>query len=604
MLYQFRKAAGVDLGSGPGVFTLLDATDSAFLLVRGDEATSTAATSSAPKDAWAGKWKRLRQKMAEMLGDAAHLLDTVVLAWPIHLAADMEETVRQAATESGLDVVEVLPAPVAAAVYHAWMNDHGDAVYLLCQLGESMVTGAVVRKHDGNFALVASEAVSVASEEPQGPPRTEIVLTCCRTALERAEQAGDLSLTQVDYVTLAGATSLVASVQEALTQALESLGIGRAQVLAQEADICIACGTALRGALRGRTYQFGTRPAGDGGRAVPPQLEVHLAGLARTRHTNYSLVGTVRGRPPHDLGLGASVRVEMHASGVVEEAFLKEDGSFSQDLELVPDVDNPLSLTVCDVAGRELVVIPSPIHHAVRHERGGCPGRLLTRSLQLEALDNQHRRLRLTVAPARAVVPGEFSCPCRTADQSGKIVVPIWEDDRLLQTVTLSSIPPDLPVGSAIEVRLRIEGPGQIEVIVTVRDLGRTEVVALQPGPASVPVAADAPLQPAWPAFARLVKHCLILAGDVANQTGRDRAELFEEVYAQERYGEQAYQEKNRARYQECVENLGNFLYYLEQLARQSPGYSHPGADIHEVVGKDKSGRDTAGLLEVREQAC
>ena len=77
-------------------------------------------------------------------------------------------------------------------------------------------------------------------------------------------------------------------------------------------------------------------------------------------------------------------------------------------------------------------------------------------------------------------------------------------------------------------------------------------------------------LDPPWPRFAQLVRHCLDLAAEVAEATGRDRQELFEHVHAQERYGEQAYEEHNQPLYRECRENLEKYAGYLEQLLRDT----------------------------------
>jgi hypothetical protein len=73
-------------------------------------------------------------------------------------------------------------------------------------------------------------------------------------------------------------------------------------------------------------------------------------------------------------------------------------------------------------------------------------------------------------------------------------------------------------------------------------------------------------LQHDWKEFARLVRHCLILSGQVADRTGRNREELFEQVYSQERYAEQAFAEGSQALYRECFDNLKSLAAYLEQL--------------------------------------
>jgi hypothetical protein len=77
-------------------------------------------------------------------------------------------------------------------------------------------------------------------------------------------------------------------------------------------------------------------------------------------------------------------------------------------------------------------------------------------------------------------------------------------------------------------------------------------------------------LEPPWPRFAQLVKHCLHLAAEVADYTGRAREELFEQVYTQERYAERAFEEKNQPLYRECVDNLHRYAGYLDQVQRDA----------------------------------
>jgi hypothetical protein len=95
-------------------------------------------------------------------------------------------------------------------------------------------------------------------------------------------------------------------------------------------------------------------------------------------------------------------------------------------------------------------------------------------------------------------------------------------------------------------------------VVTVVRHQGESGLL----GPAVLPTQ----LGPPWPRFAQLVRHCLDLAAQVADRTGRDREELFEHVRAQERYAEQAHEGCNQALYRECLDNLEKYAGYLSQL--------------------------------------
>jgi hypothetical protein len=84
-------------------------------------------------------------------------------------------------------------------------------------------------------------------------------------------------------------------------------------------------------------------------------------------------------------------------------------------------------------------------------------------------------------------------------------------------------------------------------------------------------------LDPPWAHFAQLVKQCLHLAADVAQQTGRARDELFGQVYTQERYAEQAFEERDQSLYRECFDNLHRYAGYLDQVQRDALPRSYLG---------------------------
>lgn len=185
-------------------------------------------------------------------------------------------------------------------------------------------------------------------------------------------------------------------------------------------------------------------------------LELQVTSPLVVPDTIYQITGTVRidsGPLPAFLD-GGSVRIRAFATGLTEEAFLDAEGGFRQELELVPEGENPLELALCDGAGRELFCLTVRVRHCAGDDSAAAP----------EAVRN------LT-------------------------------------------------------------------------------------------------LDPPWPDFALMVKHCLHLAADAADATGhRNRDELFEHVYTQERYAERARVEGNPILYRECFDNLEKYAGYLEQL--------------------------------------
>ncbi len=85
----------------------------------------------------------------------------------------------------------------------------------------------------------------------------------------------------------------------------------------------------------------------------PPALELQVTSPANVRDAAYTLIGTVRTEADASWLEGSSVRIRSLITGLTDEAFLDGGGSFAQDLELQPETDNSLELTVCDGVGRE-----------------------------------------------------------------------------------------------------------------------------------------------------------------------------------------------------------------------------------------------------------
>jgi molecular chaperone DnaK len=487
-------------------------------------------------------------------------------------------------------------------------------------------------------------------------------IECCHEALAQARQRASLRLPDVDHVVLVGGSSRAPLVRETVRAAFCNADLAEhvrsLDPLLHEPDLCVAYGAALRAATHGTRYLF-SLGSGVGGQESgvrsqeseeeSPELELHITSPANTRDTRYQATGVVRVRSspdscpltPDPCLEGGSVRIRSLDTGLADEAFLDERGSFAQELELRAESDNPLEWTVCDGAGEEVGRVVT----AVRHQGEGrplgqavLPTQIITKPLQIEVIGRGGQRVKQVVAPVGATLPGVFRCVCRTHDQAGRIVVPIYEENRIVKQMVLDNLDPDLPVGSPVEVEFSIDVKHAISVTVRVREGERehSETASIEaPPPPSCPTRGqidavreaieellprfrgafrarmkaraeqlhqdllealryedepraiqrfaelkelcqqlesnrDTMLDPPWPRFEQLVRHCLDLAADVADRTGRDREELFEHVRAQERYAEQAYQEENQPLYRECRENLEKYAGYLNQLLQDS----------------------------------
>src|SRR5262245_22876409 len=178
---KIRKPVGIDLGTTNSVIALLDPTDSAIitgqdehgrrtfpsvvahepdqqrlvvgrpaLALRGqpqppvssvkrcmglDRRFTVGPDALTPPEVSARILNHLRDVLARTLNDPRYLLDSAVITMPAYFNHNQIEATRQAGERAGFEVVELLHEPTAAAVYYAWVENHGDATYLVYDLG-------------------------------------------------------------------------------------------------------------------------------------------------------------------------------------------------------------------------------------------------------------------------------------------------------------------------------------------------------------------------------------------------------------------------------------------------------------------------------------
>jgi molecular chaperone DnaK len=605
---HIRKAVGIDLGTTNSVAAQLDATDSALLtgadehgrctfpsvvgwhpeqcrLVAGCAAVAlrdSAATlplasvkrymgldrrfslgpeSLTPPEVSALVLRGVRDLLARTLADPRHRLDRAVIAVPAYFNHDQIEATRRAGELAGFEVIELLHEPTAAALYYSRVENHGDATYLVYDLGGGTFDVSVIRRRLGDFEvlgvsgdpflggddfdrLLASHlaekgvrggkadrsslfdpatpegaarfsrlvclaeglkvelteatraeryvpelardadgnglslelAVERATFEHLIKDKVDRTIDCCHDALARARERAGVRLSDIDYVVLVGGSGRVPLVRRTVRAAFCNADLPEhvrcPEPLLHEPDLCVAYGAALRAAANGTQYVFPVR--GGGG----AEFALLLTSPVNTRDVKFELSGVVRTAAfaPD----GYSVRVRPLASGLVDEVFLDERGSFAAGLELEAQTDNAVELTLCDGAGAETAKVVTTIRH--RHEArplepGVLPSQLVTKPLQIEVLDAGRRRVKHVVAPVGAALPGVFRCTCRTRDQSGRVVVPLFEENRVVHQVVIDDLDPDLAVGSPVEVELAVDVKHVVTVSVRVHGGDRGERV-------------------------------------------------------------------------------------------------------------------------------
>ena len=204
---KVRRTVGIDLGTTNSVIALLDAADSALLtgaddqgrmtfpsvlgwhaeqgrLVSGrpardlkapgsgeapvalplssvkrfmglDKQFTLGAETLTPPQASAVLLRSLRDLMARTLNDSRYLLDSAVITMPAYFNHNQIEATRQAGELAGYEVVELLHEPTAAAIYYSWVENHGDAVYLVYDLGGGTFDVSIIRRRLGDYEVLS-----------------------------------------------------------------------------------------------------------------------------------------------------------------------------------------------------------------------------------------------------------------------------------------------------------------------------------------------------------------------------------------------------------------------------------------------------------------
>src|SRR5262249_3590698 len=196
-----RRRLGMDVGPSNSVIALLDPTDSALITARDEQGHKTfpsvvaqheaqqrlvagwsarelrgrarPAISSVkrhmglerrfavgdkeltPVEVSAGILTHCRDALAATLSDPRYLLDSAIITMPAYFSHTTTEATRTAGEQAGFEVVELLHEPTAAAIYYSWLERHGDATYLVYDLGGGTFDVSVIRRRFDDYEVLA-----------------------------------------------------------------------------------------------------------------------------------------------------------------------------------------------------------------------------------------------------------------------------------------------------------------------------------------------------------------------------------------------------------------------------------------------------------------
>ncbi len=97
----------------------------------------------------------LRDMLARTLNDPRQLIDAAIITMPAYFNHNQIEATRQAGELAGFDAVELLHEPTAAAIYYSWIGHHGDATYLVYDLGGGTFDVSIIRRRLDDYEVLS-----------------------------------------------------------------------------------------------------------------------------------------------------------------------------------------------------------------------------------------------------------------------------------------------------------------------------------------------------------------------------------------------------------------------------------------------------------------
>jgi hypothetical protein len=318
-------------------------------------------------------------------------------------------------------------------------------------------------------------------------------------------------------------------------------------------------------------------------------LEFRLRHPVTTQQQNYLLEGRLSGGGAEMFCAGGSLQVQNKVTGLVEEQFLAADGTVVQTLTLEPDTDNTFMLALCDGLGEVAATAPLTIRHRqTLDSTAAFGGAVLERSIAIGVLRSGQRRKQV-LAPAGASLPGRFLCLCRTADQCGRLVVPLWQDERLLHQLVVNELDANLPVGTPVEVELQIEADRAMTLRAVLRQAGRSELVKLA-APAALP-------RPAREEIERVTQRITALLPEFTGQFGttleenlRNRTQALEHALANQEEDKAAllFAELDQQREQMELAKLQVLYPPRQRLTQLVKRCLYEAANVADRTGRDR----------------
>jgi len=317
-----------------------------------------------------------------------------------------------------------------------------------------------ITDHAGNAVSIQ---LTIAREEFEQLicDRIEETMELCHRAKAEAqtEKAKKLGLTApseiaIDEIIMVGGSSRIPYVGRRLEEEF-----GRQPRLVMP-DLCVALGAAIIAGTKPKQVSQCLKLD-----PVPEQTELESL--------------TIAGRvvPHGDFTQVAGCRVRLRAADGSYDRHQPTDGTGGfafGNVGLAPEEQTDFELTVTTpggvaIAGHRFSVRQTSQATGTTIVTGHIPTNMLSKPIFIDFADGPYE-----IAAARTPLPYQTTVSAETKDNSGQIRLRVREDNTPLGEIVMNDIPPELQIGSGVEVKVMIQENYQVVVNAYVPDLARS----------------------------------------------------------------------------------------------------------------------------------
>jgi molecular chaperone DnaK (HSP70) len=461
-----------------------------------------------PEDVSAEILRYLKEMAETQMGEA---IEEAVITVPAYFTTGQKQKTKEAGEKAGLRVGEIVQEPVAAALAYCAEDGRDPLTIMTYDLGGGTFDVAILRKEGGVFdikafdgnrhlggydfdkkladwiigqiqkqgyqfdddttlpayrmlftkLLVLAETAKIqlssrqiatlvedtAHTDARGEPISfdleitrdtftgliaadiEETMRLCRRALEKA----GMTAANLDEIVMVGGSTRIPLVAERL-----EAEFGKKPQLS-EPDLSVAIGAAIMARRLGRR--------------VGPLTLGNLPETTTLLATQITGVLAATEQAPQ---VGGCVAILMPADGSQpQRQTVNENGGFIfPRVPLQPEAANTFSLRLETAAGEEIVSHRFTIHHqadAPTQTVAGMQPNVLARPISIMTKNGLQ-----TVVAERTPLPYECRVPAQTADQTGEVHIPVYEDTCQIGEIVVTGLPQTLEVGNRVDITLTL----------------------------------------------------------------------------------------------------------------------------------------------------